>query len=60
MNKELLFPLIRHGLTVGAGYLVAKGALDEGSANEVVGAVMALAGVGWSLLEKRLSRKEAP
>jgi hypothetical protein len=53
MSKQFVFSLIRHGLTAGAGVLVAKGAVDAGSADVIVGGLMAAVAVGWSYAEKR-------
>ncbi|HEU0310666.1 MAG TPA: hypothetical protein VFR36_05560 [Sphingomicrobium sp.] len=44
--------LIRHVLTFGAGYLVAKGLIDETMTAEVVGAAMTLIGLVWSWMSK--------
>jgi hypothetical protein len=45
--------IARHLLTFGAGYLVAQGILDESSAEAIVGAVLTLIGVGWSVYDKQ-------
>lgn len=45
--------LVRHGLTTLGGVLIAKGVLDEGLVNELIGAVMTVLGVLWSLIDKR-------
>jgi hypothetical protein len=53
MNKDKLLGIVRHGLTIGAGYLVGKHAKDSGiNVEEVVGAVMTLVGVVWSVVSK--------
>jgi hypothetical protein len=46
-------PLVRHGLTYGGGLLVAAGYLDAGQSEILAGAGLAVAGVLWSVLEKR-------
>ncbi len=53
MNKEKVLGLIRHTLTFVGGLLVAKGAIDEATATEVVGAVVTLIGGIWSVLVKK-------
>lgn len=54
MNKDKIFGIVRHGLTIGAGYLVGKHASAAGiNVEEVVGAVMTLIGVGWSIFSKK-------
>ena len=45
--------ILRHILTTAGGVLVAKGYLEEGMLQEVIGAVLTLAGVAWSMWEKR-------
>jgi hypothetical protein len=51
--KATLFPLIRHALTVGAGYLIGAGYFDSGASDEIVAGIMALIAVVWSHFEKR-------
>lgn len=48
--------LIRHGLTTGAGILVTHGVIGSSDSEAVVGAVMALIGVIWSIASKRLAK----
>jgi hypothetical protein len=57
---KALLPLIRHALTVGAGFLIAKGTVDEGTANEAVGALMTLIAVVWSYVEKHFVNAQIP
>jgi|TARA_R100001244_G_scaffold928_2_gene1631 hypothetical protein len=52
-QDSVLNGLVRHILTAGGGYLVAKGMIDEGGMETVVGAIIALAGVVWSALAKK-------
>lgn len=49
---ETILGLIRHILTFGGGYLVAKGQLDDASMQEAVAAITALVGIVWSALAK--------
>lgn len=42
--------LIRHLLTAAGGALVAKGIISTQVLNEVIGALMTLIGLGWSLM----------
>lgn len=53
MNKDKILGVVRHILTMGAGYLMAKGIVDEGSAQEIIAGVMALIGVLWSVADKK-------
>jgi hypothetical protein len=55
--KDFLFPLVRHGLTSAGGYLAAKGLIASSTVDEVVGAVVILVGVLWSIVEKKLAKK---
>jgi hypothetical protein len=52
MTWEMILGFIRHVLTFGGGWLVAKGWLDEGTMNELVGAVMTVLGVVMSMWQK--------
>lgn len=59
MTWEAIQSIIRHLLTLAAGYLVGQGIIDEGAVMEVVGAVMTLIALGWSFWNKKKLR-EAP
>ena len=48
--------IIRHVLTTLGGGLVTSGTLSGDEVNAVIGAVVTLVGIGWSLYEKRASR----
>ncbi len=53
MNAVMVAALVRHILTaVGGGFFVAWG-LDGESVNAVVGAVASIAGVAWSVWDKK-------
>jgi len=43
----------RHFLTIAGGYLVAQGYADETTVQQITGGGVALAGVAWSVLEKK-------
>lgn len=49
MNREKIFGVLRHLLTFGGGYLVAKGYVPEGSIDDVVAAIITILGVVWSV-----------
>ena len=49
MNKTKILGIIRHALTFGGGYVVAKGWVEEGNLTEVIGAVMTVIGTIWSI-----------
>jgi hypothetical protein len=52
MNKEQVLGFIRHAFTFGGGIAVAKGILDEGTVTLIVGGVVAIAGIAWSIVDK--------
>lgn len=45
--------LIRHALTAAGGFLVAKGLASTEQITEVVGALITLIGVGWSIKKNK-------
>ncbi len=48
MNPNIA-SLIRHGLTAAGGFLIAKGVASTEQITELVGALLSLASVGWSI-----------
>jgi hypothetical protein len=52
MNPNLS-SLIRHGLTAAGGFLVAKGLASADQIGELVGAVVTLIGVVWSMTKNK-------
>lgn len=61
LTKEQIFGILRHILTTAGGALVAKGAIDEATLMEGVGAVVTLVGVAWSFwVKKNAAVEEAP
>jgi hypothetical protein len=54
MNTAIVLGLVRHGLTIAAGYLAARGHLDPASVDTVVAALLAIAGAGWSVKSKQV------
>ena len=53
MNQEQVQGFIRHLLTLVGGVFVTKGAIDEQTMLEEVGAVMTLGAFIWSFRTKR-------
>jgi hypothetical protein len=53
MDKNAVLGIARHILTTLGGILTTRGVLGESDVEVVVGAVVALAGVVWSVFEKR-------
>lgn len=52
MNPNLA-SLIRHLLTAAGGFIVAKGLASADQVGELVGAVVSIAGVAWSIFNNR-------
>lgn len=44
--------LLRHALTFVGGLLASKGYVDSGTIESASGAILTLAGIVWSVLEK--------
>jgi hypothetical protein len=59
MNPNLA-SLLRHILTAAGGFLVAKGLASADQLAELVGAVVSIAGVGWSVYNNKKAAKDAP
>jgi hypothetical protein len=55
--NEYFTSLVRHGLTSVGGSLVAKGILTATAFDEIVGAVIVIAGVVWSVVAKSVLKK---
>jgi hypothetical protein len=53
MNNDMWLGFFRHLLTMVGGVFVAKGYVDTDTVNTAIGATTALAGVAWSLADKR-------
>lgn len=51
--KEAVLGVVRHTLTAVGGYLVAKGKLDFATVDTLIGAVITVLGVGWSVYQKK-------
>ena len=52
MTKEAILGIIRHALTFGGGFLVAKGYADAGALDQGVAALITVIGLGWSVWDK--------
>lgn len=50
--KEAVLGIMRHGLTVLAGYLVAQGLVDGSDQTLLVSYTVGLTGIGWSIIDK--------
>jgi hypothetical protein len=52
--KAMLAGVLRHGLTLLAGYLAAKGInLDDTTLQALSTVAVAVLGIGWSLMQKK-------
>lgn len=49
MNAEIVGGIVRHALTSIGGYFVATGALDAGTMETAIGALVTLVGIAWSI-----------
>lgn len=51
--SQFVGPMIRHGLTVAGGYLLAEGVADQAAVDAITGGAVALFGVGMSFWDKK-------
>ena len=60
MNATIVQALVRHLLTTVGGSFLASYGITGGVLDAVVGAVATLAGVAWSLYDKRKVEQRTP
>lgn len=60
MLFQFILGIIRHCLTYGGGLLTAQGWGTANDWDQVIGAVLTLIGIGWSILDKRKRGITAP
>jgi hypothetical protein len=53
--KSMVQGIVRHTLTTAGGYLVANGLATTDDTTAMVGGAVALVGVIWSLVAKRIA-----
>jgi len=53
MTPSIISAFLRHLLTAAGGVAVAKGYVDSGTLETVIGAIMTLVGFGWSFWDKK-------
>ena len=53
MNWDVIGGLPRHLLTFCGGFLVTNGTISDGELQAVIGGVIAIGGVLWSIFAKR-------
>lgn len=54
MTKDFILSLVRHLLTGVGSVLMARGYVDSGTVEAVIGGVLALVGLGLSYKDKQL------
>jgi hypothetical protein len=52
MSKEKVLGLVRHTLTFVGGIIVAKGFIQETAVEELIGGLLTVIGVVWSVIDK--------
>ena len=58
MNKEQIFGIVRHTLTLVGGILIAKGLVDETMVTEITGGIITAIGFVWSYILKLKNKGE--
>lgn len=53
MSKEQVMGVVRHVLTFGGGFVIAKGWASEADIATAVAALVSLVGVVWSFFDKK-------
>lgn len=53
LTKEELLGIVRHGLTFIGGIVITGGLIDSSLYSELSGGILTLAGVIWSIIDKR-------
>lgn len=53
MNATIIQAVVRHLLTAIAGGFFVKYGVDGGTQDAIIGGVSAIAGLGWSVFDKR-------
>ena len=52
--SQFVGPMVRHGMTVLGGYLMAEGVADQIAVDAIAGGGVALVGVALSFYEKKI------
>jgi len=52
-TQDRVLGVVRHILTAGGGWLTAKGYVDGEGLEQLVGAIITIAGTVWSILSKK-------
>ena len=57
MDKQLAIgSILRHALTTAGGYLVSSGLIAQSDVEPLVGGMMVVIGLAWSLVQKWRAR----
>lgn len=56
MNSAAILGVVRHVLTGLGGFAVASGWATDGMITELVGGIVTVAGVIWSIFDKRAKK----
>lgn len=56
MNATIIQAVVRHLLTAVAGGFFVKYGVDGGTQDAIIGGVSAIAGLGWSIFDKRAGK----
>ncbi|PJR87878.1 hypothetical protein CN878_19505 [Ochrobactrum sp. 695/2009] len=59
MDIALLIPIIRQILQVVGGFLIARGWLDDGAADALIGVIVNAIVFGWWLMDRHRINKKA-
>ena len=59
MKKDTILSLLRHALTFGGGFLVAKGLVTETSLGTLIPAVVAAVGAAWGAWDEFTAARKA-
>lgn len=57
--KNTILSLLRHGLTFGGGYLVAKGLISDATIGTLIPAVITAAGAVWGAVDEYRAERAA-
>lgn len=57
--KDTILSLLRHALTFGGGFLLAKGLLSDATLNAVIPAIVTAVGACWGAVDEYLAAKKA-
>lgn len=56
MNKETILGIVRHTLTAVGGGFVTNGVATSDEISAIIGGIVTLAGVIWSVIAKRSAK----